>query len=55
MQIPTVIMSLQVESNPTLTTSMSKVETIDIEMNREALETMIEGLGKIRDQLSGMK
>eukprot|EP01039_Chlorochromonas_danica_P004031 gene4033-4409_t len=55
MQIPTVIMSLQVESNPTLTSSMSKVETIDIEMNREALETMIDGLGKIRDQLSGMK
>ncbi|RYH30589.1 hypothetical protein EON65_04725 [archaeon] len=55
MQIPSIIMSLNVESTPTFSGHMSKVETIDVEMSREALETMIDGLGKIRDQLHNMK
>lgn len=55
MQIPSVIMSLNIESTPCFTGDMSKVETVDVEMSREALETMIDGLGKIRDQLNNMK
>lgn len=54
MQIPSVIMSLNIESSPSDTAGMSKVEVVDVEMSREALETMIDGLGKIRDQLSSM-
>eukprot|EP01031_Cornospumella_fuschlensis_P044260 gene44260-54125_t len=42
MQIPSIIMSLNVESTPTFSGHMSKVETIDVEMSREALETMID-------------
>lgn len=55
MQIPSVIMSLNIESAPVYTGGMSELETVDVEMSREALETMIDGLGKIRDQLNNMK
>jgi hypothetical protein len=34
---------------------MKPMETITFEMNKETLEIMLKGLGKIRDQLSSMK
>eukprot|EP01080_Neovahlkampfia_damariscottae_P006314 gene6314-10321_t len=34
---------------------MKPMETISFEMNKETLEIMLKGLGKIRDQLSSMK
>jgi len=55
MQIPSIWMSLNIESTPANTAVMSKVEMVDVELSREALETMIDGLGKIRDQLNNMK
>jgi COMM domain containing 9 len=55
MQIPSVIMSLHIETTPSTTIEMPQVEAVHVEMSREALETMIDGLGKIRDQLSAMK
>ena len=55
MQVPTVLMSLTVESLPTSTTAMPDTQQIKFELSREALETMIDGFGKIRDQLNSMK
>ncbi len=54
-QIPSVLMSLQVEDIPESTINLPKNQTINFELSREALETMIDGLGKIRDQLKNMK
>ncbi len=48
-------MSLQVEDIPESTINLPKNQTINFELSREALETMIDGLGKIRDQLKNMK
>jgi hypothetical protein len=48
-------MSLQVENLPETTNQLPTTQTVNFELSREALETMIDGLGKIRDQLKNMK
>ena len=48
-------MSLQVEKQSDFTNSLPVNQTVNFELSREALETMIDGLGKIRDQLKNMK
>ncbi len=48
-------MSLQVEDIATTTKSLPDTRQVQFELSREALETMIDGLGKIRDQLGAMK
>jgi hypothetical protein len=48
-------MSLAVENLPENTNYLSNTQNINFELSREALETMIDGLGKIRDQLKNMK
>lgn len=52
MHIPTVLMKLSVEDTPTNIHSMPINRTVDFEMGKDSLEAIIEGLGKIRDQLS---
>jgi len=54
MQRPNMIVALNVENQPSSTHSMPDTRTIEFELSREALETVIDGLGKIRDQLSKM-
>lgn len=44
----------QVQSNPESTKEMANVRSINVEFNKETLETMLDGLGKIRDQLSSV-
>jgi hypothetical protein len=48
-------MSLQVENLPENANHLANNQTINFELSREALETMIDGFGKIRDQLKNMK
>lgn len=48
-------MSLQVENLAENANHLPNNQTINFELSREALETMIDGLGKIRDQLKNMK
>ena len=71
MHVPTAIIELQIEDNnnntiptsliynPTTTTTNSNsiinIKKVDFELSKEALGTMLDGLGKIRDQLSLMK
>lgn len=47
-------MSLSVQDTPSCTTSLPEVREVTFELSREALETVVDGLGKIRDQLSRM-
>jgi hypothetical protein len=47
-------MALTVENAPVRVDQLPDCQTIDFELSREALETVIDGLGKIRDQLSLM-
>jgi hypothetical protein len=54
MQKPNVIVALNIEDQPTSSGQLPSTRTVEFEMNREALETVIDGLGKIRDQLSKM-
>lgn len=54
-QIPSILMSLQVEDAPVTTKSLPDTRQVQFELSREALETMIDGLGKIRDQLASMR
>ena len=48
-------MSLTVENTTENTNVLPSTQTVQFELSREALETMIDGLGKIRDQLKNMK
>jgi hypothetical protein len=54
-QIPSILMSLQVEDSPHTTHSLPDTHQVQFELSRETLETMIDGLGKIRDQLAAMR
>lgn len=44
----------QVQDMPTQAAQMPTVRSINVEFSRETLETMLDGLGKIRDQLSSV-
>ena len=45
----------QVKDTPTQLMEEPAVQNVVFEMSKEALETMLEGLGQIRDQLSGLQ
>ena len=55
MNVPSVLLELAVERQPTRTDEMPGTEKVAMELSRETLETLLDGLGKIRDQLSAMK
>ena len=52
MNAPSVLLSMTVENEPTTIKHIPDSHTISFEVSPESLETIIEGLGKIRDQLS---
>ncbi|EDO35919.1 predicted protein, partial [Nematostella vectensis] len=54
MSIPTCIMQLQVEETASHGGSMPTVRCLNVELTKEKLDTMLDGLGKIRDQLSSV-
>lgn len=54
MSIPSVLVELQVEQTPTRLDLPPQVDTIPFELSPSALETMLDGLGRIRDQLGAM-
>ncbi|XP_058965839.1 COMM domain-containing protein 9 [Pocillopora verrucosa] len=54
MSMPTCIMQLQVQENATEQNSMPSVRRLNVELTKEKLDTMLDGLGKIRDQLSSV-
>jgi hypothetical protein len=55
MNVPTVLVQLKVKDTPNRLGEEPTTSNIVFEMSKEALETMLEGLGQIRDQLSGLQ
>lgn len=54
MNVPTVLLKLQVQGQVTRANEVPDLENIDVELNKPAIETLLDGLGKIRDQLSSL-
>lgn len=54
MSVPTCILKLQVESNTESRETSRGQQTISVELSKETLDTMLDGLSKIRDQLSSV-
>jgi len=52
MSIPSVQMSMQIENEHSNIESMPEVSNVVFEISAESVQTIIEGLGKIREQLS---
>ena len=52
MNVPSVVVQLKVEGARTHVDQPDNTQNITFELNRESLETILEGLGQIRDQLS---
>ncbi len=55
MQVPTVMVNLKIQSPPKKLGVMSGTRDIHFELSKQALNTMLDGLGKIRDQLDSVK
>ena len=56
MSVPTVVLGLTVEEQPTDVNAMPQAQTVNFELSREALQTMLTGMKQIAtqlDQLSG--
>ena len=54
MQVPSVLVNLRVEDQPAATDLVPSIRNVDFELSKEALQTMLDGLGRIRDQLSSV-
>eukprot|EP01137_Pigoraptor_chileana_P006589 Opistho-2@3278 len=54
MSQPTVLVQMKVREVPTRTDGVPAVKAVNFELNKETLDTMLDGLGKIRDQLSSV-
>jgi len=54
LNVPSVIVSLQVQEQPTRRDAMPRDENVTFELRRDALQTMLDGLGRIRDQLASV-
>ncbi len=55
MSIPSVVVSLAVQDAPKKSDTVGDIRTIEFEMSKQNLETMVNGLEKIREQLAGMQ
>ena len=51
---PTCLVQLKVEDAATSTQEIPRTKAITVEFTKETLDTMLDGLGKIRDQLSSV-
>ncbi|XP_070764029.1 COMM domain-containing protein 9 [Enoplosus armatus] len=51
MSVPTCLVQLKME-DPCLSAGTESVSTVTVELGRESLDTILDGLGRIRDQLS---
>jgi COMM domain containing 9 len=54
LNIPSLLVELSIEPTPHSTEAPPSVEKVSFELSREALETVLDGLGRIRDQLGAM-
>jgi hypothetical protein len=54
MAVPTCLVQMKVQSTPETTREMAEVQSVNVEFSKETLDTMLDGLSKIRDQLSSV-
>uniref|UniRef100_A0A0B7ANP7 COMM domain-containing protein n=1 Tax=Arion vulgaris TaxID=1028688 RepID=A0A0B7ANP7_9EUPU len=54
MAVPTCILDLEIQKNPTHVNKSHEIENVNVELSKETLDTMLDGLGKIRDQLASV-
>ena len=54
MMVPSVVISLQIEDQPLYTNELPNTSIIPVECTYSSLETMLEGLNKIKEQLNTM-
>lgn len=54
MSVPTCILQMKVQDMPCDTNITPDVTNVNVELSKETLDTMLDGLSKIRDQLSSV-
>lgn len=54
MVVPSVLVDLKVQDQPTSATQVPAARHVEFELSKEALQTMLDGLGRIRDQLGSV-
>ncbi|XP_045174842.2 COMM domain-containing protein 9-like isoform X2 [Mercenaria mercenaria] len=54
MSVPTCILQMKVQENPSRVDTVADVSNVNVELSKETLDTMLDGLSKIRDQLSSV-
>ena len=54
MAVPTLFVDMKVQAQPTTKGQMPGCTSVQFELSKQALATMLEGLSKIRDQLSSI-
>jgi len=55
MSVPAVLVAMQIQDQPAKQSQVPPIRTVQFELSPEALSTMLEGLTKIRDQLTSIK
>ncbi|XP_075044457.1 COMM domain-containing protein 9 [Mixophyes fleayi] len=54
MAVPTCLLQMKIQEDPDLCRLNPATSTLTMELGKETLDTMLEGLGRIRDQLSAV-
>ncbi|XP_025084935.1 COMM domain-containing protein 9-like isoform X3 [Pomacea canaliculata] len=54
MSVPTCILNLQMEGNLEGRDSQTEWQSVNVELSKETLDTMLDGLSKIREQLASV-
>uniref|UniRef100_A0A8C6CBL9 COMM domain containing 9 n=1 Tax=Monodon monoceros TaxID=40151 RepID=A0A8C6CBL9_MONMO len=52
--IPTCLLQMKIQEDPSLCGEQPSVSAVTVELSKETLDTMLDGLGRIRDQLSAV-
>ncbi|ELR59911.1 COMM domain-containing protein 9 [Bos mutus] len=54
MAVPTCLLQMKIQEDPSLCGDRPSVSALTVELSKETLDTMLDGLGRIRDQLSAV-
>ncbi|XP_059831426.1 COMM domain-containing protein 9 [Hypanus sabinus] len=54
MAVPTCLLQMKIQDDATVCQRKSTISTVSLELSKEKLDTMLDGLGRIRDQLSAV-
>ncbi|XP_066491380.1 COMM domain-containing protein 9 [Tiliqua scincoides] len=54
MAVPTCLLQLKIQEDPSLCGNDVATSALTVELNKQTLDTMLDGLGRIRDQLSAV-